>query len=41
MEEDDKIQELEEWLTPIEDIRDKIWFQLHELFCFYQEENFW
>jgi hypothetical protein len=27
----------ENWLAPVEDIRDKISFQLHELFSFYEE----
>jgi hypothetical protein len=26
----------ENWLAPVEDIRDKISFQLHELFSFYE-----
>ncbi len=37
MKEISDINWFESWLSTIEDIRDKIWFQLHELFSFYEE----
>ena len=37
MEENINIKSFENWLTPVEDIRDKISFQLHELFSFYED----
>ena len=37
MKEISDINWFESWLAPIEDIRDKISFQLHELFSFYEE----
>lgn len=37
MKEDISIELFEGWLSPVEDIRDKISFQLHELFSFYED----
>lgn len=39
MEEDIGGKSFENWLAPVEDLRDKISFQLHELFSFYEEES--
>lgn len=36
MQGDSDINLFENWLAPIEDIRDKISFQLNELFSFYE-----
>jgi hypothetical protein len=36
MKEISDINLFENWLAPIEDLRDKISFQLHELFSFYE-----
>ncbi|MCF7834469.1 hypothetical protein K9M48_00240 [Candidatus Gracilibacteria bacterium] len=37
MKEDISIELFEGGLSPVEDIRDKISFQLHELFSFYED----
>ena len=39
MEEDISEKFFENGLAPVEHIRDKISFQLHELFSFYEEED--
>ncbi len=39
MEEDTNIELFENWLASVEDIREKITFQLNELFSFYEQTD--
>ena len=41
MEDENLLENNIEWLAQIEDITDKISFQLHELFSFYEDEEIW